>query len=146
MGVFAKIQSEFKVKLDDAWFVCLFVYVCGGQVRQLYSNEGSRYISSHALELLLTEQVGRQTEEQTFTPLPSTEHFQCLWPPVPISMSSSNVNPQGPTFSFRRTSVTRSSPCGEESSFTSAGPTAGLYLHKPWVLWVFTHKCVCKKM
>lgn len=61
-------------------YVC--VYVCavggGGQVRQWYSNEGSRCISSHGLELLLTEQVGEQTKEQTITPPQSTEHFQPL--------------------------------------------------------------------
>lgn len=83
--------------------------------------------------------VGGQTEEQTFTPLPSTEHFQRLClpsplrPPAPVSTSPSDPNPQGPAFRFRRSSVTRSSLCEEESSFSSAGSTAGLYLHKPWV-------------
>lgn len=83
--------------------------------------------------------VGGQTDEQTFTPLPSTEHFQRLCvpsplrPPAPVSTSPSDPKPQGPAFSFRRSSVTRSSLCEEESSFSSAGSTAGLYLHKPWV-------------
>lgn len=103
--------------------VCLFVYVCGGQVRQLYPNEGSWYISSQALELLLTEQVGRQTEEQTLTPLPWTEHFQCLCDLLSPSARHHLTSSLRVHLQFQENFSHSFIPCGAESSFTSAGPT-----------------------
>lgn len=102
--------------------LCVCVRVSGcGQGRQWYSDEGSGNISSHALELLLSEQVGGQTAKQTFTPLPaSVNAFGFVTSP----------RRQLQTFGTGGTSVTRSSRCREESSSSSAGSTAGLLLRK----------------
>lgn len=96
------------------------------------------------LTVVLTWQVGGQTKEQIFTLLSQTEHscvcVPCaLWPPVPCACVYQHVIifHRIPTYSFRRTSVSYTSLCREESSFSSsstAGSTAGLHLHKLWVL------------